>query len=636
MAKLSQYKYVHIAKYMGNKMPRLVMCIMWLGCVAMLFMAGCSLFNKQGNSNLTLRNYRNRQGNANTNGQVKKTSVANKPSVTVARDYRKPKVQVYYIYDPSNAYANNQGYVPVVPSGSVNARNYDAAHGSANNHTATAGIGNLTGYDNTNTSTATGPHNKTVNKVAGIAGQVNVNHQANITGQTGGNSQVSGLAGLSGTAKYNNSAKSLGGNVSQGNVVPNPVAGHGQSLATASNTKQTNSVMPALPPRVTNVTVTAQPVQPKGSSVAITPGKPGTKAVDIGRRANSNIMSVTAAAGTSAADTVGVAGPTVNIKKVTGAEGTKNITNGTSVPAGAVVPTGTTLHSGSVMPASSVINDNGRGNLVTNTSSASGQGSLVSRSANSGLGTVPGFPAPRSAQVNMASTIRFMETYVETHPSDVKAQLALRLLYACNGDEDKALPLTSVAAGDSTADNSKQSQLLAQAFVLAARANANKTQDDPVIADRALQALNAVRDSIALRADPVISCLKLCHKVDGFGLYEPVTQKELASGSLQSVIVYAELQNFRSKLNADGKYVTNLHIDIKLYDSSYNVIKELKGDVPDTPSYNKRHDFFLRTTPGAFTLPHLAPGKYEIAVTVTDKIAGRVARIKRLTFEVKK
>jgi len=236
------------------------------------------------------------------------------------------------------------------------------------------------------------------------------------------------------------------------------------------------------------------------------------------------------------------------------------------------------------------------------------------------------------ALTDIPTVISALERLVTENPDNINTLLALRFLYANQGQNDKALEVSSLPQ-----EKKYQLNTLLQAAVLSAQAGSAEGKDNPFVVERALEAVEQLRDKIAARADLIITNLQVCRKVDGFGRYEPIEKKQLQSGQPQSIIVYCELRNFQNERDTQGKYKTRLYIDITLHDlqKDYLVLARLNGDVPDTPSYNKRKDFFLRSRKGSFRLPKLEAGKYEIAVNVEDKIARKRARTKRYQFEVK-
>jgi hypothetical protein len=200
---------------------------------------------------------------------------------------------------------------------------------------------------------------------------------------------------------------------------------------------------------------------------------------------------------------------------------------------------------------------------------------------------------------SMGDTITELEHRVAANPNDFNSILALRYLYLALGQHEKAQRLLP---------NNAES------------------------ANRALEELSKLQSQVAKKADLKLSTVEVCDKVVGFGDYEVLPLEQLSSGTPRNIMIYCELQNYLTERNAQGKYVSRLHAAIKLYDSKYTEIKKLEDDVPDVPSFNPRRDFFLRA---ALNLPALSPGKYQISVTIEDKIAKKVARPKHIQFEVK-
>lgn len=202
-------------------------------------------------------------------------------------------------------------------------------------------------------------------------------------------------------------------------------------------------------------------------------------------------------------------------------------------------------------------------------------------------------------RIGLMNAIAELEKYQSTNDSDLHTSLALHYLYLTQQQPEKAnrfLP-----------ENEEQ-------------------------ANRTLELLDYVRDKVAQRADFVISRVKFCSKVISFGNYKEIGLAELEDGKARTVFVYCELENFQSKRDAEGRFLSDLHIDITLYDSRYRVLCQKSVPVTDTPSYSIRHDFFLK---GDLNIPDLTPGKHWLRVQVEDKIAGKWAKPKDIVFEVK-
>jgi len=247
--------------------------------------------------------------------------------------------------------------------------------------------------------------------------------------------------------------------------------------------------------------------------------------------------------------------------------------------------------------------------------------------------TVPGNRVDASrrspAAVNtIEQTIADLERYVRLHPDNMQTQMALRLIYNAYGRDEKALENLPTMSMDSQA----QMKALTHAILLAAQTTGATDKTKPDIANQALEALNKVCEKLAEKASLTISNLKICGGVTGFGNYKEINKKELEAGRSRRIYVYCELQNFKTKLNEQNMHVTDLHADITLFDSAYKPLLRIDKDVPDTPVYQRRRDFYLH---GWLDLPKLPPGKYEIFVSIKDKIADMTAPPQRYEFEVK-
>ncbi len=240
-------------------------------------------------------------------------------------------------------------------------------------------------------------------------------------------------------------------------------------------------------------------------------------------------------------------------------------------------------------------------------------------------------PQNQNQSYRIDDTIQELEKHIARNPDDLQAQVALRCLYLAYGQEDKALQLLP----ELPADQQAQSLALTQALHLSAQTLAEKDQD-PVRANQALEAVNNLSSQLADKADLRISRLEICKPdtVKGFGRFETFPRAELETGRSRTVQVYCELQNFKSEVNADGKYLSKLHCKMVLYDISrnYKILKQEEDDIQDVPSNSPRQDFFLR---GSLNIPALEPGNYQVAVTIEDKIAQKIARPAKYDFEVK-
>jgi len=208
-------------------------------------------------------------------------------------------------------------------------------------------------------------------------------------------------------------------------------------------------------------------------------------------------------------------------------------------------------------------------------------------------------PANPAGATDAAEAANALERFAAEHPDDPRAALALCYFYLARGQPEKARQVLP-----------------------------SQTEQ----ANRTLENLRLVAEQVADRAELLVSTVKICSKVDGFARYEEAPPAELTTGKPQRAFVYCELENFKCRQDAQGKYLADLHADITLYDDKYAAVASLSADVPDVPSVRPRRDFFLR---GLLNLPTLGPGRYQLTVQVEDKIAGKLSRPQHLFFEVK-
>ena len=212
--------------------------------------------------------------------------------------------------------------------------------------------------------------------------------------------------------------------------------------------------------------------------------------------------------------------------------------------------------------------------------------------------------------------IKTLEHVLASDPDNAKIKLALQALYAAEGRQ----------AGSQTTDRATE------AMALAVQALDQAQADDPEAAARALDLLEELHDELAQHAELIIENVRLCSGVEDFGKYHELSKEELASGEPRRIVVYCELKNFKSEVNADGKYVTRLRAQILLYDDNMNVLTpQPPTDVMDTPASRPRRDFFLH---GTLDLPPLPSGSYSVVIKIEDRLAEKIARDGRVDFEV--
>ena len=119
--------------------------------------------------------------------------------------------------------------------------------------------------------------------------------------------------------------------------------------------------------------------------------------------------------------------------------------------------------------------------------------------------------------------------------------------------------------------------------------------------------------------------LSLCRSVTQFGVYDPYEPARFSAGKEAPLVIYCEVDHFRSAPASDGRWETKLTYEAVLYSDAENavaVINKKPTEIVDR-CRNRRRDFFLADR---MTLPaNLPVGKYVLKVTVVDQLANLVA-----------
>jgi hypothetical protein len=127
----------------------------------------------------------------------------------------------------------------------------------------------------------------------------------------------------------------------------------------------------------------------------------------------------------------------------------------------------------------------------------------------------------------------------------------------------------------------------------------------------------------------VVRNLAFCTKIASFGQIERFASDDLAPG--QAVLLYAELENFKSLATADG-YKVSLKARYEIEDPDGRIMEERDLEAVEETCQNPRTDFFLSYR---LKLPErLAAGEHKLRVTVED-VLGRKFASGTITFGVR-
>ena len=135
----------------------------------------------------------------------------------------------------------------------------------------------------------------------------------------------------------------------------------------------------------------------------------------------------------------------------------------------------------------------------------------------------------------------------------------------------------------------------------------------------ALSTVNSLRSLLQDQADLTIPVVALCTKVSTFGVYDEYSTGALIPHRANRVIVYCEIENFRTQQDTAGYYRSSLSSRLELFAADGHSIWIQEDTGIEDKSRQRRDDFFLAQL---VTLPpSLGPGEYVLKVTITDLLA---------------
>ncbi len=196
-------------------------------------------------------------------------------------------------------------------------------------------------------------------------------------------------------------------------------------------------------------------------------------------------------------------------------------------------------------------------------------------------------------------------------------QVNLRMLYLIAGQQERSLePIRVLEPADQ--------EFWQQIFW--AMVNYFDAQGMPDSSDRATETITQLK--VAVQRLQEKSKLQLrnvafCQIVNGYGNYDRFQRDHFSPG--QKVLLYSEVENFRSELTSDGQYRTVLKSTVEIYraGSGGGAVKEFEFAPTEDLCRNQRRDYFhvyeFTIPPGISLGPHL------IKLTVEDQLNRKVA-----------
>ncbi len=205
---------------------------------------------------------------------------------------------------------------------------------------------------------------------------------------------------------------------------------------------------------------------------------------------------------------------------------------------------------------------------------------------------------------------------VKENPRDVSAHLDYQLLRFLLDDRVPDLSsLSSLPAEDRELVSSVIDGLI--------NFRSGLRQDNNMLLSRKVRPLMEMADRLRGQADLMIPSVALCTAVRTFGEYDPIDPPRFAAGKGQEVILYCEVENFSSIVDAQQLWQTKLTQETVLYTENGMAVWSDKTKEIEDLSRRRRHDFFVVKK---MRIPaNLAVGRYFLKVTIVDQQINRVA-----------
>lgn len=231
-----------------------------------------------------------------------------------------------------------------------------------------------------------------------------------------------------------------------------------------------------------------------------------------------------------------------------------------------------------------------------------------------------------SWQQQLGPAIVELEKQTRAPPGDADAvarHVWLRMLYLAVGRREDALkPIPGIAPA-------QQDYWSKQIFALATYLDSQRTGDPNIRAAEAVQHLTRAASSLAQQAPMVVRNLAFCSAVESYGVHKRIEQHEFTPG--QELLVYAEVENFKSNETAEG-FHTALQPSYQVLDSQGQRVAHEELPLTEEFCGNRRRDYFVRYF---LTLPKtIYDGTYMLELTIEDTLARKIGQAK-IEFTIK-
>jgi hypothetical protein len=198
-------------------------------------------------------------------------------------------------------------------------------------------------------------------------------------------------------------------------------------------------------------------------------------------------------------------------------------------------------------------------------------------------------------------------------PRDVSAQMDVQML-------DYLRELQVPSQGPLSGLPREDQDIIASVMDALVNFRANVRADPNAPFDAKVRPLADLADHLRVRSDLSIPVVVLTSAVRSFGNYDPLPAT-LSAQAYNDRVLYYEVKNFSSRLEASGMWETRLSAQVCLYDEAGRLLWQTPTQEYHDVCRNRRNDFFISPK---IRIPPMVPGHLRLKVTLTDLNIGRM------------
>jgi hypothetical protein len=197
----------------------------------------------------------------------------------------------------------------------------------------------------------------------------------------------------------------------------------------------------------------------------------------------------------------------------------------------------------------------------------------------------------------------------------IQKQVNLRMLYLLSGQPTRSLePIAGLDAADQ--------EFWQEVFWGMSSYFDRNTIADP--RDRATQTIAQLRQAVHKlqeKSKLELRNVSFCNKIENYGRYERFKRDEFTAG--QPVLLYAEVENFKSEPTADGPYRAILKSTIEIFDTGGKRVVSMPFAPNEDLCASPRRDYYNSYE---FSIPQqISLGPHTLKLTVEDQLSQKVA-----------